>query len=96
MTFTTASLCDTYSKTHHIQIAEPLFISYGAKSVYSGQISTIKTFEDNVLISNILQELGQQRILVIDGGGSRRCALIDANIAQTAIANGWEGIIVNG
>ena len=96
MTFTTASLCDTYSKTHHIQIAEPLFISYGAKSVYSGQISTIKTFEDNVLISNILQEPGQQRILVIDGGGSRRCALIDANIAQTAIANGWEGIIVNG
>jgi regulator of ribonuclease activity A len=96
MTFTTANLCDTHSKTQHLQIAEPLFISYGAKTVYSGQVTTIKTFEDNVLISTVLQEPGHQRILVIDGGGSRRCALVDASIVQTANANGWEGIIING
>lgn len=96
MTFTTASLCDTYSKSHNLQIAEPLFISYGAKTAYCGQITTIKTFEDNTLITNVLQEPGQNRILVIDGGGSKRCALIDANIAQIAVDSGWEGIIING
>ena len=96
MTFTTASLCDIYSKTQNLQIAEPLFISYGAKTTYCGQITTIKTFEDNTLITNVLQEPGQNRILVIDGGGSKRCALIDANIAQIAVDNSWEGIIING
>ena len=96
MTFTTASLCDTYSKSHNLQIAEPLFISYGAKTAYCGQITTIKTFEDNTLIIGVVQEPGQHRILVIDGGGSRRCALIDANIAQIAVNSGWEGIIING
>ena len=96
MTFTTASLCDSYSKTQNLQIAEPLFISFGTKTSYCGRVTTIKTFEDNALIANVLQEPGYQRVLVIDGGGSKRCALIDASIAVTAVDNGWEGIIING
>jgi regulator of ribonuclease activity A len=96
MTFTTAVLCDTYSSQDHFQIAESLFMSFGGNSAFSGQITTLKTFEDNVLIKSILEEKVQNRVLVIDGGGSHRCALIDADLAKMAIANGWQGIVIYG
>ncbi|MCX7085322.1 MAG: ribonuclease E activity regulator RraA [Methylococcales bacterium] len=96
MTFTTARLCDTYSAHQNLQIAEPMFQSYGAKTSFSGQITTLKTFEDNVLIGEVLQEKVEHRVLVIDGGGSHRCALIDADLVNIAVNNGWAGIIVNG
>jgi regulator of ribonuclease activity A len=96
MTFTTAALCDAYSSEDHFQIAESMFISFGGNPKFSGQITTLKTFEDNVLIRNILEEKVQNRVLVIDGGGSQRCALIDANLAATAIENGWQGIVIYG
>ena len=96
MTCTTSNLCDTHSNENHFQIAEPLFISYGANAAFSGQITTLKTFEDNVLVKTVLEEKVQNRVLVIDGGGSHRCALIDHPLATLAIENGWQGIIVYG
>jgi len=96
MTFSTAELCDTYSGEHNFQIADSLLMSFGGNIIFSGQITTLKTFEDNVLIKTILEEKVENRVLVIDGGGSQRCALIDANLAVTAINNGWQGIIING
>ena len=96
MSFTTAALCDSYSGQDHFQIAESLFISFGGNAAFSGQISTLKTFEDNVLIKEVLNEKVQNRVLVIDGGGSHRCALIDASLAGLAIDNGWQGIVVYG
>jgi regulator of ribonuclease activity A len=96
MTFTTANLCDAHSEEDHLQIAEPLFMPYGANPVFSGQITTLKTFEDNVLVRTVLEEKVQNRVLVIDGGGSHRCALIDNNLATLAINNGWQGIVVYG
>ena len=96
MSFTTAALCDSYSNQDHFQIAESLFMSFGGNSTFSGQITTLKTFEDNVLIKEILEEKVENRVLVIDGGGSHRCALIDANLAKLAIKNGWQGIVVYG
>ncbi|RIZ65107.1 MAG: RraA family protein [Methylococcales bacterium] len=96
MSFTTAALCDSYSNQDHFQIAESLFMSFGGNSTFSGQITTLKTFEDNVLIKEILEEKAENRVLVIDGGGSHRCALIDANLAELAIKNGWQGIVVYG
>ncbi|MEI6146288.1 MAG: ribonuclease E activity regulator RraA [Methylococcales bacterium] len=96
MSFTTAALCDSYSNQDHFQIAESLFMSFGGNSTFSGQITTLKTFEDNVLIKEILEEKAENRVLVIDGGGSHRCALIDANLAKLAIKNGWQGIVVYG
>ena len=71
-------------------------MSFGGNSTFSGQITTLKTFEDNVLIKEILEEKAENRVLVIDGGGSHRCALIDANLAELAIKNGWQGIVVYG
>ena len=96
MTFTTAVLCDNHAGENYFQIAESLFMSYGGNVAFSGQITTVKTFEDDVLVRTILEEKVQNRVLVIDGGGSHRCALIDHDLATIALANGWQGIIVYG
>ncbi|MCX7107235.1 MAG: ribonuclease E activity regulator RraA [Methylococcales bacterium] len=96
MTFTTAKLCDTYSGVQTLQISEALFQAYGANSTFSGVITTLKTFEDNVLVRAVLEEKVQNRVLVIDGGGSHRCALINNELATLAVNNGWQGIIVYG
>jgi regulator of ribonuclease activity A len=94
--FTTADLCDAYSKEDYFQIVEPLFKAYGGEMRFCGQITTLKTFEDNVLIRAVLEEKVENRVLVIDGGGSHRCALVDYDLASLAVANGWQGIVIYG
>lgn len=96
MTFTTANLCDTYAAVTQLQVADAVFQAYGANTTFSGVITTLKTFEDNVLVRTVLEEKVQNRVLVIDGGGSHRCALIDNKLATLAVNNGWQGIIVYG
>ena len=96
MTFTTADLCDKYADEEHFQIAEPILKNFGGKSVFSGQITTLKVFEDNVLVRKTLEEQTNNRILVVDGGGSHRCALLGNDIATLAYNNGWQGIIIYG
>lgn len=96
MTFTTADLCDAHSGESHFQIAEPLLKSYGGHSSFCGQITTVKVFEDNVLVRKILEEKVQGRVLVVDGGGSHRCALLGDDMAKLAIDNGWQGIVIHG
>lgn len=96
MIFTTAGLCDVYSEKLVIQIAEPIFQPYGAHTSFFGQITTLKVFEDNLLIQSILNEKVKERVLVIDGGGSHRCALVDHKMANIAVENGWQGIIIYG
>ncbi|MGR9101115.1 MAG: ribonuclease E activity regulator RraA, partial [Gammaproteobacteria bacterium] len=56
----------------------------------------LKVFEDNVLVRKTLEEKVRNRVLVIDGGGSHRCALLGGNHSTLARENGWEGIIVYG
>jgi RraA famliy len=96
MTFTTADLCDAHSEQDHVQIAEPLLKSFGGHSNFCGQITTVKVFEDNVLIRAVLEEKVENRVLVVDGGGSHRCALLGEEMARLAIANGWQGIVIHG
>jgi regulator of ribonuclease activity A len=95
-TFRTADLCDRFAGTQNIQISEPIFKPYGRVPSFSGPISTLKVFEDDVLLRDTLAQKAEGRILAIDGGGSHRCALIDANAARLAAANGWAGLIVYG
>ena len=90
----TANLCDAYP--HDLQIVAPIFSDYGGVRAFSGLISTVKVFEDNVLLRTALEEPGAGRVLVVDGGGSLRCALIGDQIATLAQQNGWQGIIING
>jgi regulator of ribonuclease activity A len=96
MPFSTAQLCDSHSGDPYFQIAEPLFLAYGKKPDFSGQITTLKTFEDNERVKAVLEERVQNRVLVIDGGGSHRCALVDYNLAKLASDNGWQGLVVYG
>jgi regulator of ribonuclease activity A len=96
MNFTTADLCDAHSEEEHFQIAEPLFKAYGANPAFCGRITTLKVFEDNVLVRRTLEEKVENRVLVIDGGGSHRCALLGSNLARLAVDNGWQGIVIYG
>ncbi len=96
MTFTTPNLCDQFSETHHLQIGEPIFLRFGGNNAFSGRVTTLKVFEDNVLIRKALEETVSDGVLVIDGGGSHRCALLGGNLSRLACENGWAGIIVYG
>lgn len=93
--FATADLYD--ANEGKVQVALPLFQSYGKRTSFCGQIVTLKCFEDNTLVGSILRDQnGKGKVLVIDGGGSLRCALVGDNIAAAAVKNEWEGIIVFG
>lgn len=93
--FQTADLYDAHEG--NVQVCTPLFQSYGAKKRYFGTIVTIKCHEDNTLVGDTLRkENGKGKVLVIDGGGSLRCALVGDLIAAAAVNNQWEGIIVYG
>jgi regulator of ribonuclease activity A len=96
MSFKTADLCDQYADTHHLQIADPIFKPFGGSQRFSGRVSTLKVFEDNILLRQVLEEKVESRVLVVDGGGSHRCALLGSNLAKLACDNGWTGIIIYG
>ncbi|WP_141593535.1 ribonuclease E activity regulator RraA [Myxococcus sp. AB056] len=94
--FKTADLCDAHAGTPWFQIAEPGFQDYGGVRTFAGPISTVRAPEDNSLVRKALEEPGQGRVLVVDGGGSRRCALVGDQLALLAQQNGWAGVVVNG
>lgn len=79
-----------------VRVVAPMFQRYGARTAFGGQIVTLKLFEDNSLVREAFAEPGHGKVLVIDGGGSLRCALIGDQLAILAHKNGWEGAIVYG
>ena len=87
-------LCDAYPAD--VQVAEPMFNNYGGNDCFSGEIATVTCFEDNSLIATRVEEPGRGRVLVVDAGGSLRCAVLGDNLAQKALDNGWSGLIING
>ncbi|MDN4502167.1 ribonuclease E activity regulator RraA [Alteromonadaceae bacterium BrNp21-10] len=94
MDYNTSELCDLF--TDSVDVVEPMLISYGGRSSYGGEITTVKCFESRGLIEQILREPGAGKVLLIDGGGSTRRALIDAGLARMAVENDWEGIVCYG
>lgn len=94
MTLKTTDLCDEHSD--HLRIVSPLFRCYGRRRRFSGPVSTVKVFEDNSLVREALEEPGEGRVLVVDGGGSMRCALLGDNLAELGRSNGWSGALVYG
>ena len=89
----TADLSDAYPD---VQIAQPIFNSYGGNAVFSGKIYTVKCFEDNTFIRKSLETEVENGVLVVDAGGSQRCAMLGDILAQMGIDNGWVGGIFNG
>lgn len=94
MKYDTSELCDIYHED--VNVVEPLFSNFGGRTSFGGQIITVKCFEDNGLLYDLLEENGRGRVLLVDGGGSVRCALVDAALARLAQQNEWEGIVVYG
>jgi regulator of ribonuclease activity A len=89
----TTDLCDEHPE---IQVCDPVFQVFGGTVRFSGSITTLKVFEDNTLVKQALETPGEGRVLVVDGGGSPRCGLVGGNLAVSAAANGWAGIVVHG
>ncbi len=83
-------------KNEQLRILAPMFQRYGGKTAFAGSIVTLKIFEDNSLVRTVLGEPGSGKVLVIDGGGSLRCALLGDQLADMAVKNGWEGVAVYG
>jgi regulator of ribonuclease activity A len=94
--FTTADLCDAHADAADFQVAEPGLRDYGRRRSFHGPIATVRAPEDNSLVRKALEEPGQGRVLVVDGAGSLRCALVGDQLAALAQKNGWAGVVVNG
>ncbi len=75
MEYNTSQLCDIYQD--QVDVVEPMFSTFGGRSSFGGQVTTIKCFEANGIIRQVVKENGVGRVLLIDGGGSLRRALID-------------------
>lgn len=93
MTFQTADLCDLHAD---VNVVQPMFRSLGGKHAFHGAIATLKVHEDNSLVRATLETPGNDRVLLVDGGGSMRCALVGDQLAVLAVDNGWAGVIVYG
>lgn len=93
MKIVTPDLCDAYPE---VQVVEPMFNNYGGRTAFGGEIVTVKCFEDNSVVKEQVAQPGRGKVLVVDGGGSRRAALLGDMLAEKAASSGWEGIIVYG
>jgi regulator of ribonuclease activity A len=94
MPFATPDLCDEFGA--EVRVAEPLFRDWGGVERFAGPITTLRVFEDNALVRQALELPGGGRVLVVDGGGSLRTALVGGNLAALAHENGWSGLVVYG
>lgn len=94
MSFLTTDLYD--ANEGKVAVVEPMFRAYGGRPRFAGQVVTLKVYEDNTRVREVLGERGKGKILVVDGGGSKRCALLGDQIAELAVKNGWEGIVIYG
>jgi regulator of ribonuclease activity A len=87
-------ICDQY--IDEVSVFDPVFRDFGGKQRFGGEIVTIKCFEDNSLVAETVRQPGHGRVIVVDGGGSLRRALLGDLLAAAAVENGWAGLVVNG
>jgi len=91
----TTDLCD--NNPEKVKIAEPIgFKDYGGTKLFNGKIETVKCFVDNSFVRKALEQNGEGKVLVVDGGGSMRCALLGDMLGELGVKNKWNGIIVYG
>lgn len=93
ITISTPDLSDAAPEVRAIELQ---FLNYGQVRQFGGAAVTIKCHEDNSLLKQCVEEPGQGRVIVVDGGGSRRRALFGDMLAEKAAANGWAGVVING
>ena len=91
--YVTPDLCDEYPE---VEVIEPMFSNYGARESFGGEVVTIKCHEDNSLVKENVDKPGAGKVMVVDGGGSMRNALLGDMLAEKAAKNGWEGLVIYG
>ena len=94
----TCDLCDTHKGdgSGNFRVLPPVFHSYGARAAFAGPVSTVRCHDDNSPVKAAVESPGAGRVLVVDGGGSLRRALLGGNLAATAARNGWAGLLIDG
>lgn len=92
--YITPDLCDAYPEL--VQVVEPMFSNFGGKDSFGGEIVTVKCFEDNSKVKQLVDTDGTGKVMVVDGGASMRHALLGDMLAEKAVKNGWEGLIIYG
>lgn len=94
MPYSVPDICDEFMD--EIFVLDPLYSDFGGKRKFCGEIATIKCFEDNSLVRDAVRSDGRGGVLVVDGGGSLRRALLGDLLAAKAAENGWQGLLING
>lgn len=94
----TCDLCDAHKgdTSGAFRVLPPVWRHFGARRRFAGPVSTVKCFEDNSQVKAAVESPGEGRVLVVDGGGSLRRALIGGNLGAAAARNGWAGVVVDG
>lgn len=96
--FATCDFCDAHKgdTSGAFRVLPPVFQSFGGVAAFAGPVATVKCHEDNTHVKAAVESPGEGRVLVVDGGGSLRRALVGGNLAAAAARNGWAGIVVDG
>ncbi|GKW48108.1 ribonuclease E activity regulator RraA [Halomonas sp. NCCP-2165] len=89
----TPDICDAHPE---VRVLDPLFVNFGGREAFHGPIRTVKCFEDNSLVKQAVAEPGEGAVLVVDAGGSSRCAMLGDMLAEQAADNGWAGVVMYG
>jgi regulator of ribonuclease activity A len=94
----TCDLCDEFKsdRSGAFRVLPPVFQAFGARARFAGTVVTAKCHEDNTTVKAAVESPGQGRVLVVDGGGSLRRALLGGNLAAAAARHGWAGIVIDG
>ncbi len=98
ISFSTCDLCDVFKNEggDSFRVLPPVFQHYGGLKQFAGPVATVQCFEDNSLVKEAVDSPGNGRVLVVDGGGSMRRALVGGNLAAAAARNGWAGVLIMG
>jgi regulator of ribonuclease activity A len=99
MDFATTDICDDHPQMledGRLAVLPPVFRTFGQRVKFAGPAVTLRVFEDNALVRSALEGPGEGRVLVVDGGGSLRRALVGGQLALLAQDNGWNGVVVYG
>lgn len=94
----TCDLCDAHKgdDSGAFRVLPPVFRDFGARLRFAGPVVTVKCFEDNTPVKRVVESPGEGRVLVVDGGGSLRRALLGGNLGAAAARNGWAGVVIDG
>jgi regulator of ribonuclease activity A len=104
--FATCDLCDAHENdtSGRFRVLPPVFHDFGAVRKFCGPVVTLRCLEDNSVVRDAVNAPGYLEtpagrvacVLVVDGGGSLRRALLGGNLAVAAARNGWAGLVIDG